>query len=79
MDRTCWFLTLALLLRCRRGGPPVLKMCGILGILLGDTSDHVAPLLVDGLTVLQHRGQGTRESVRPYFYEHLDHIYGEIT
>lgn len=33
-------------------------MCGIIAMLLADASDHVAPLIVDGLTVLQHRGQG---------------------
>ena len=32
-------------------------MCGILGILLADDGAHVNQMLVDGLTVLQHRGQ----------------------
>ncbi|KAL3807537.1 hypothetical protein ACHAXA_002576 [Cyclostephanos tholiformis] len=32
-------------------------MCGILGILLADDDAHVNQMLVDGLTVLQHRGQ----------------------
>lgn len=33
-------------------------MCGILAALLGDPDTHVNQLIVDGLTVLQHRGQG---------------------
>jgi len=33
-------------------------MCGILAALLGDADTHVNQLIVDGLTVLQHRGQG---------------------
>jgi amidophosphoribosyltransferase len=32
-------------------------MCGIIGLLLADDSQHVNQLLFDGLTVLQHRGQ----------------------
>ena len=32
-------------------------MCGIIACLLGDTNAHCAPLLIDGLTMLQHRGQ----------------------
>ena len=32
-------------------------MCGIIACLLGDKDAHCAPLLVDGLTMLQHRGQ----------------------
>ena len=32
-------------------------MCGIIACLLGDKEAHCAPLLVDGLTMLQHRGQ----------------------
>ncbi|TFJ84810.1 hypothetical protein NSK_003842 [Nannochloropsis salina CCMP1776] len=32
-------------------------MCGILAALLGDADTHVNQLIVDGLTVLQHRGQ----------------------
>jgi len=32
-------------------------MCGIIGILLSDESQHVNQMLFDGLTVLQHRGQ----------------------
>ena len=32
-------------------------MCGIVACLLGDKDAHCAPLLVDGLTMLQHRGQ----------------------
>lgn len=35
-------------------------MCGILAALLGDPDTHVNQLIVDGLTVLQHRGQGKR-------------------
>ncbi len=37
---------------------PPSSMCGILAALLGDTDTHVNQLIVDGLTVLQHRGQG---------------------
>ena len=33
-------------------------MCGIIAILLGDSSKRVNELIYDGLTVLQHRGQG---------------------
>jgi amidophosphoribosyltransferase len=33
-------------------------MCGIIAILLGDTEEPCNQLLFDGLTVLQHRGQG---------------------
>ncbi|CAB9526805.1 Amidophosphoribosyltransferase, chloroplastic (Fragment) [Seminavis robusta] len=32
-------------------------MCGIIGLLLADENQFVNQLLVDGLTVLQHRGQ----------------------
>ncbi|KAL3762657.1 hypothetical protein ACHAWU_001602 [Discostella pseudostelligera] len=32
-------------------------MCGILGLLLANPDGHVNQMLVDGLTVLQHRGQ----------------------
>eukprot|EP00943_MAST-04B_sp_MAST-4B-sp1_P005468 g5468.t1 len=32
-------------------------MCGIIACLLGDATAHCAPLLIDGLTMLQHRGQ----------------------
>lgn len=35
-------------------------MCGILAALLGNPDTHVNQLIVDGLTVLQHRGQGER-------------------
>src|SRR5689334_13776283 len=32
-------------------------MCGIIGILQADEQSHVCQSLIDGLTVLQHRGQ----------------------
>lgn len=32
-------------------------MCGIIGIVNSDSTSHVAQALVDGLTLLQHRGQ----------------------
>jgi amidophosphoribosyltransferase len=32
-------------------------MCGILGLLLANEDAHVNQMLIDGLTVLQHRGQ----------------------
>jgi len=33
-------------------------MCGIIAVLLANKHDHCNQLLYDGLTVLQHRGQG---------------------
>jgi len=33
-------------------------MCGIIALLLADKSSHVSQLIFDGLTSLQHRGQG---------------------
>lgn len=32
-------------------------MCGVIGLVLSDPEAHVAQALVDGLTILQHRGQ----------------------
>ena len=34
------------------------EMCGIIAVLLADASAHVNQMLCDGLTMLQHRGQG---------------------
>lgn len=34
-------------------------MCGIIAILLANQNEHCNQGLYDGLTVLQHRGQGT--------------------
>ena len=33
-------------------------MCGIICVLLADKSKRVNQLIFDGLTMLQHRGQG---------------------
>ena len=33
-------------------------MCGIIATVLGDSTDNCNQVLLDGLTVLQHRGQG---------------------
>ena len=34
-------------------------MCGIIAVLLANPHEMVNQMLFDGLTVLQHRGQGT--------------------
>lgn len=36
-------------------------MCGIIACLLANKYEHCNQFLLDGLTVLQHRGQGTSE------------------
>jgi amidophosphoribosyltransferase len=50
-------------------------MCGILAILLGDPSTHVSQLLVDGLTVLQHRGQGKSFRPRHDSWRYVRHVH----
>eukprot|EP01032_Pedospumella_encystans_P033464 gene33464-37818_t len=32
-------------------------MCGIIGLVNSDSKSHVNQALIDGLTILQHRGQ----------------------
>ena len=48
-------------------------MCGILAALLGDPDTHVNQLIVDGLTVLQHRGQGAPYGVLVPGFDQLPH------
>lgn len=36
-------------------------MCGIIACLLANKYEHCNQFLLDGLTVLQHRGQGTHD------------------
>lgn len=38
-------------------------MCGIIAVLLADKAAHVNQMIVDGLTVLQHRGQGEQQRI----------------